>query len=120
MKVLTGSAMELNHPVYDSRLWLTARNETLSRREFIEDIARTIYDFHRKGGVIVSGDTGRIWPIPDVFEVMGEDGRWLSLYFLEIGGRPKHKPSPATLERRRLIDLRYRIKFPHIAEKFKP
>lgn len=115
-----GSYSELNHPVYDNRLWLTARNEKLSRRAFIDDIAITIYEYHRKGGVILSGNTGRIWPIPDVYEVMGEDGRWLSYWLTDVDGRPKHKPSMETLERRRLIDLRYRIKYPHIAEKFKP
>jgi hypothetical protein len=116
--VKTGSNLELNKASYDNRLWLVARNENMSRRAFIDDIAKTIYDFHHEGGIIRCGNTGRIWPIPDVYEVMGEDGRWLSYWLESEDGRPKRKPTSMTLERRRLIDLRYRIKMVNMAKKF--
>lgn len=114
-EIFVGSKEELNDPVYEARMWLAARNESLSRRAFIDDIAKTIY---RYKGLLICRETNFLWPIPDVYETMGEDGRWLSYYFQEVDGRPKQKPSHSTLERRRLIDLRYRIKYPHRAEIF--
>jgi hypothetical protein len=112
---MTASKRQLENPVYDNRLWLAARNESLTRRAFIHDIALTVYDF--KGEIL--DESGRKWNIPDIYEVMGEDGRWLSYYLQDCEGRPKHNPNSLTLERRRLIDLRYRIKYPDIAENFK-
>lgn len=112
--VVTASNVELNNLIYDNRLWMTARNEPLSRRKLIEDIAWTIYNFNG----LIRSDKGHKWPIPDVYEAMGEDGRWLSYYFKEVDGRPFHTPSALTLERRRILDLHYRIKYPEIARKF--
>lgn len=111
--IRVASKKELENSAYESRLWLVAKNEQMSRRRYINEIAITIYDFEGT----IQDERGRLWNIPDVYELFGEGGRWLSQYLEDEDGRPRRKPRSITLERRRLIDLYYRIKFPHIAEK---
>lgn len=113
--VFIATLLEMNNPIYDNRLWIATCNIELSRRKFLDEIASTIYGY--RGLILVEG--GQVWPIPDVYEVMGEEGRWISYYRKEVNGRPLHKPRPSTLERRRIIDLYFRIKHPLIAEDFK-
>lgn len=113
--VFVASKSQLSNPVYEARLWIATRNIGLSRRKLLDAIAKAIYD--HQGLILIEG--GHVWPVPDIYEVMGEDGRWLSYYCKAVDGRPCHKPRASTLERRRIIDLYFRIAHPAIARDFK-
>jgi hypothetical protein len=59
------------------RLWYYTGNLPYSRRQLIDKMHEAFCEYE---GVIFTDD-GRLWPIPDEIEsIMGEDGRWLSLY----------------------------------------
>ncbi len=106
---------QLNNPVFETRLWTATRNIHLSRRELLDDVAITIYDY--KGRILYKRNF--IWPKPDIYEVFGGiDGRWISVYKKEVDGRPRHKPGPSTLERRRILSLFFHIRHPHIWRHF--
>lgn len=107
---------QLNDPVFDNRLWLATRNIDMPRRPFLDDVATSIYDY--KGRILYKRNF--IWPKPDIYEVFGGiDGRWISYYIKEVNGRPRHKPRPSTLERRRILSLYFHIRHPHIWRHFK-
>jgi len=97
---------------YKKRLWLAARNMKISRREWPNVIADAIYNFD--GYILL--DNGMLWPIPDIDNVMG-DPRWFSYYFeADDGGDPLR--DVRLIERLRLIDLFFKIKYPLIARHF--
>jgi len=102
----------LNDPVYQKRLWIAARNMLISRRRWADAIADALYNFN---GIILL-PSGLRWPIPDVDKVLG-DPRWFSYYFEanEIG---EPRRGVLMLERLRLIDLFFKIKYPDIAKHF--
>lgn len=109
--VVIASKQEITDPHYNFRLWLAARNMKVSRREWPNLIADAIYGYE---GKIYCPD-GRLWPIPDVDEVLG-DPRWFSYYFEEINGAPRREVR--LIEKLRLIDLFYRISKPDIQRHF--
>lgn len=110
--VVIRSKEKLENPSYQKRIWLAARNMDISRREWPNVIADAIYNFD---GDIMVGN-GMRWPIPDVDNVLG-DPRWFSYYFEEDeeGGPSRNV---RLLERIRLIDLFFKIKYPKIARHF--
>lgn len=58
---------------------------------------------------------GRICPIPDIDNVMG-DPRWISSWFEERDGEPRR--NTYQIERLRLFDLYFKIEYPNIARHF--
>lgn len=110
--VMVARKEDLNNKSYQKRLWLAARNMPYSRREWMNRISSAIYEF--KGEILCPYN--RLWPSPDIDDVIGDDGRWLSYYFEETEGEPKR--SVRKIEALRLIDLYFRIKHPHIARHF--
>lgn len=111
--VFVVSVAILNDPVYQKRLWIAARNMLISRRKWADAIADAIYNFD---GVILL-QSGMKWPIPkDIDTTLGSD-RWFSYYF-EANGNGEPRRAVLMLERLRLIDLFFKIKYPTIAEKF--
>lgn len=110
---------ELNNPVVDNRLWIAICNIDIPRRPLLDAVATSVYDYERTFLFLYKGST-RIWPIPDVYDVFGGiDGRWISYYRKQINGRPKHKPRPSTIERRRLLSLYFRLEHFEIWKHFK-
>ncbi len=106
---------QMNDPVNENHLWTATCDIKLSRRKLLDDIARTIYD--HKDHILFK--EGRIWPVPDVYELFGGiDGRWISCYRKRVGNRPRHKPHSSTLERRRVLQLYFRLRHPKIAKQF--
>ncbi len=110
--IIVASDKELTDPHYSQRLWLAARNMPISRRQWLDVMANTIFNFD---GVILSPE-GTLWPIPEVDDVMG-DPRWISLYFEESDGKPRR--AVKLIERLRMLDLYFRIAKPHIQRHFK-
>ena len=112
--VITATREELTRESYLYRLWTATKSMGFSRRQWLNDLAAGIYDFD---GKIVMAD-GRVWPVPDIDAVMGNDAdfRWLSYYLEEHYGMPKRKIK--TLERLRVLDLYFRISRPNIARHF--
>ncbi len=112
--VIVASNVELTNSVYRRRLWIAARNLPVSRRELMDQIAATIYDFPGR----IMWPNGWKYPTPDIDDVFDADGRWFSLYFEESEGEPKRKPRSTSIEKLRVIDLFLRIKYPDIARHF--
>lgn len=109
--VMVASKAELTNTHYSKRLWLAARNISISRRQWPDVIANAVYGFD---GDILLPD-GRLFPIPEIDDVLG-DPRWFSYYFEELDGNPRR---PVRLiERLRVIDLYFRIVHPNIARHF--
>lgn len=110
--IYVASIAILNNQSYQKRLWIAARNLLISRRRWADAIADALYNFD---GVILL-PSGLRWPIPDVDKVLG-DSRWFSYYFeADENGEPRR--GVLMLERLRLIDLFFKIKYPHIAKHF--
>ena len=109
--IVVASNTELTNSVYSQRLWLAARNMPISRRQWLNVIADTLYFFE---GDILFPD-GRLWPMPDIDDVFG-DARWISLYFEECDGKPRREVR--LIERLRIFDLYFRIAKPHIQRHF--
>ena len=109
----------MNDPVFDNRLWIATCNIKLPRRPLLDAVANSIYDYQGTFLFVYEGII-RKWPIPLIYEVFGGiDGRWISYYRKAVNGRPRHKPRPSTIERRRLLSLYFRLKHPEIWKNFK-
>lgn len=112
--VVVASTPELRCEHYYLRLWLAFRNMPFSRRQWLNEIAGNIYDFE---GSILCAD-GKTWPVPEIDDVFGgPDGRVISLYKEAKDGYPRRRCVRA-IERLRVIDLYFRIKYPRIARHF--
>lgn len=110
--VFVTEAEKFKNPRYTTRLWMASRNMKISRRTWPDEIADALYNFD---GDIMVGN-GMRWPIPDVDKVLG-DTRWFSYYFEEDDdGEPRREVR--LIERLRLIDLYFKIKYPLIARHF--
>jgi len=110
--VFVTEAEKFKNPHRKKHLWMATRNMKISRRTWPDEIADTIYNFD---GDIMVGN-GMRWPIPDVDKVLG-DSRWFSYYFEEDDeGEPRREVR--LIERLRLIDLYFKIKYPLIARHF--
>lgn len=97
---------------YQKHLWVAAGNMGISRRVWPNVIADAIYNFD--GDIMV--DNGMRWPIPLVDDVLG-DPRWFS-YYLESDDEGEPRREVRLIERLRLIDLFFKIKYPMIARHF--
>lgn len=105
---------QLTNAAYLRRLWIAARNLAISRRKLIDQMAATIYDF--RGRII--WPNGIKWVIPDIDDLFDIDGRWISLWLEESDGEPKRQPRSTSIEKLRMIDLFFRIRYPDIARHF--
>ncbi|MGE4069829.1 MAG: hypothetical protein AB7E72_01485 [Lysobacterales bacterium] len=109
---------ELGDIQYYLRLWIAARNITIGRRSWLDEIANTLRDYH---GTIWASD-GETYAIPLVDEVFGDDPdmRWMSDYLRPSDQDCERPARISSLPTRvRLIDLYFRIKHPEIARHFK-
>ena len=102
---------ELLNKHYYRRLWLAARNMGIPRRKWLDTIADVFYVIYK---------TGEPYPFPDIDQVFGDDPdmRWFGYYLMDNGKKDFPKSYSRKLERLRLIDLYFRIAYPHIAAHF--
>ena len=116
--IYIATAEELLSRSYYCRLWVAARNISIStsRRSWLDAIADAIRDY--KGLICHPG--GARYKIPIVDDIFGgdHDMRWLSYFLLpdDSGRLPKMKTRK--VERLRLIDLFFKIRHPDIARHF--
>jgi len=114
--VTVATKSELLNEHYYRRLWLAARNISIPRRGWLDEIADCFCQY--RGSIVYR--SGELFPIPLVDNVFGDDFdmRWLSTYL----GADESGTSPniisRKLERLQLIDLYFRIQHPHIANHF--
>jgi hypothetical protein len=114
--ITVASNAELLNKHYYSRLWLATRNLKLPRRAWLDLIAETFV----KDDIQIILPTGQLYQIPLVDEIFGNDPdvRWMS-YFLRADDTDLHPASfSRKLERLRMIDLYFRIRYPDIAIHF--
>lgn len=107
---------ELKNEHYYRRLWIAVKGFNLTRRAWIEELAGCFRDFD--GEVVYL--SGQHFEIPDLDELFGDDPdmRWMG-YYLEPGDKPDFPKSKSwKLERLRMLDLYFRIRFPSIAQHF--
>lgn len=107
---------ELLRESYYRRLWLAVKNIKISRRKWLEELADTFRDYD---GVFLYHN-GRDYILPCLDKTFGHDAdmRWFGYYLMadETGKHPRSKSSRRV--RLRVLDLYFRVKYPHIAEKF--
>ncbi|MEE8058043.1 MAG: hypothetical protein V3T17_09420 [Pseudomonadales bacterium] len=99
--IYVATTKELLNMSYYRRLWLAARNISIPRRAWLDELANTLRDFN--GNVIHR--SGIPYDLPLVDEIFGDDYdmRWLGYYLQpdKIGKSPKS--ISRKLERLRLI-----------------
>jgi len=113
--VKTATDAELLSEPYYSRLWISVKNVQISRRNWLEEIA----DLFRDTDVQIQLPSGKCYEIPVVDDIFDDtDMRWFSYYLKDDGTGRNPKSRSRCLERLRLLDLYFRIKYPMIAEHF--
>ena len=113
--VFVASYQQLGQKSYYQRLWLAARNIAIPRRTWLEEIANTLRDYT---GLICHYNGSR-FELPLIDDVFGDsDMRWFSYFLTPDHSGLSPKMRVRKLERLRLIDLYFKIKYPHIAEHF--
>ncbi len=115
--IYVATAEELLSRSYYCRLWMAARNISISipRRSWLDAIADAIRDY--KG--LICHTNGKPYQVPCIDTVFGDTSmRWLSYFLLpdDTGRLPKMKTRK--VERLRLIDLFFKIRHPDIARHF--
>lgn len=112
----TATNEQLLKQSYYFRLWMSARNISIPRRTWLDEIANTLRDY--KG--VICHYNGDIYDVPCVDTVFGDDPdmRWLG-YFMQSDFSGQHpKMKSRKIERLRLIDLYFKIQHPDIARHF--
>ncbi len=114
--VVVATTAELKNYHYYCRLWMAARNISLPRRQWLDELAACFRDY--RGNVMYP--SGELFPIPFVDDVFGDDPdmRWLSYYLSTDGSGKKPRSLSRKLQRVQLIDLYFRIRYPSIARHF--
>lgn len=114
--IFVATKAELQTEHYYRRLWLAARNISLPRRGWLDELAACLYEY--RGKIIYR--SGEPFPIPDVDEVFGDDPdmRWLSYYLTADKSGFSPNRISRKFERVQIIDLYFRIKYPKIARHF--
>jgi len=109
--LMVASDAQLRSHHYRRRLWMAARNLNIPRRRWFDALADVIYNFD---GEIVNPN-GTRWNIPDIDEVF-RNNRWFSAFLEECNGAPRRETP--LIERLRIIDVFFQIKYPHIHRHF--
>ncbi|MCF6319725.1 MAG: hypothetical protein L3J83_10700 [Proteobacteria bacterium] len=114
--IIVATKEELLNKHYYRRLWLAARNMSIPRRGWLDEIADCFCQYR---GTIVYR-SGEPFPIPFVDDVFGDDMdmRWLSNYFGSDESGTAPRVISRKIERLQLIDLYFRIKHPNLAQHF--
>lgn len=84
----------------------------LPRRQVIEWVTRTLYDYVDSGGIILTGDGEELEIYPGVVDdAHGDDGSaiWISEQRRRLANPPKRKPRKSMLWRLELYDAAFRI-----------
>lgn len=112
--VVMATDFQLGRKSHMQRLAIAAKAEGLSRREWPNAIADTVYGFE---GTIYFADGRKFEPtdteIDDTFN--DPDFRWISDFLSFADAEPRQRPQRRVIARLRLIDLYFRIKHPERA-----
>lgn len=115
--IIVASTAELKNKVYYRRLWLAVRNlKDITRRGWLDELANTFRDYEHK----LLWPEGDKYHLPEIDDVFNNDlcMRWFG-YFVaadHTGDNPLTRCN--RLERLRLLDLYFKMKYPNIAEHF--
>ncbi len=114
--IVVATQSELMNEHYYRRLWLAARNLSIPRRGWLDEIASCFCDF--RGNIIYR--SGEPYPIPLADDVFGDDPdmRWLSYYLNADESGTVPRTISRKIERLQLIDLYFRINHPNLASHF--
>lgn len=113
-RVVVASDTTLRRKSHQQRLAIALDAIGVSRRELLNVLADVIYGYEGQ----ILWPNGGIFEIPDTLidDVFGDpDGRWVSDFLLKAQNPPMQRAQQRTVERLRLIDLYFRIKYPERA-----
>lgn len=112
-RVYVASDRQLKRKSHFQRLAIATAAMDVSRRELINVLSETIYNF--EGHLL--WPEGDVYEVPDVDDAFGDDGsfRWVSDFIRFAETPPRQVPQGRIVERLRLIDLYFRIKHPERA-----
>lgn len=113
--VVAETAEKLSKSSYQKRVWLAARNMLILKLNWPEEVNDTIRNFD---GCIIFGN--RIWPTPDIEKILGNESGDSSCCFFDCFEKDnhEHRCEARFIDRLRLIDLYFKIKYPKIARHF--
>ena len=113
--IFLASEAELHTPSYYNRLWLAAKNQPLSRRAWLDEIADCFRDFEGT----VYHQSGQIFEFPEVDSLFPDcEMRWLSYYLEPSSAADVPRRISRHTERLRILDLYFRIQHPDLARHF--
>ena len=115
-RVVKAEAAEiLSMPPYKNRVQLAVRNMPILKLNWPKEVADTIYHFD---GYIITGDR-MCWQKPDIEKILG-NGVGDPCCFFDYFEKDSHGPSCESrfIDRLRLVDLHFKIKYPKIARHF--
>ena len=116
--IIVATNSELLNTHYYKRLWLAARNISIPRRGWLDEIADCFCRF--QGSIVYR--SGKLYPIPfvdDVFDTdKNPDMRWMSHYLRADKSELVPFKMSKQIERLRLIDLYFRIEYPEVSKHF--
>lgn len=92
----------------------------MSRREFLDWLAGTIYGFLEDESRCTTWPDGTPFVVDDCYidDLFEPSGRWVSYLVGFDGEEPRQAPQQRVLKRLRAIDLAFKIAFPDIAKHF--
>lgn len=109
--IMTASDRELRRRSHHLRLAIATAELGLGRRPLADELALVIYNYD---GVVFKPD----WSVLEIYDTLiddifgGPDFRWLSDHMNFAIYPPRQGPREDMVERFRLIDLYFRIKYP--------
>jgi hypothetical protein len=112
-KVTVASDHQLRSLSHFQRLAIATAALPFSRRGLIDEVSDVIYAFE---GELV-WQNGDSFKIPEIDDAFGDEGsfRWVSDFVRFAIKPPRQHPQARIIERLRLIDLYFRIKYPERA-----
>lgn len=114
--IIVASYEELSSPHYYRRLWVAIKNINIPRREWLDEIADALRDYH---GVFID-KRGHSFVFGDVDDIFGDDPelRWMSSYLQADTSGDNPKIRSQKYERLQLLDAYFKIRYPQIAKHF--
>lgn len=113
--VYVATDAELRNEHYYRRLWMAMRSREIPRRDWLDELANTFRDAEAE----FCYRSGKPYELPDIDDIFDDpDMRWISA-FLQPGADGEMPASRSTkLERLRVLDLYFRVRYPLIARHF--
>ena len=115
--VRVATMAELTNQHYYRRMWMAVKNVDIGgRRKWLDELAACFRDYECE----IVYPSGQPFPLGDIDEIFGDDPdvRWLGYYLRSDPTGTQPKAMSRKLERIRILDLYFRVKYEKIAQHF--